>query len=44
MLRAECNYTFEQIAEVLEVTEDNARQLLSRARKKLKEIYLTYNI
>ena len=44
MLRAECNYSFRQIAEVLNVTEDNARQLLSRARKKLKEIYLTFNI
>jgi len=37
ILREAFDYTYEQIADVLHLTEDNARQLVSRARKHITD-------
>lgn len=37
ILREAFDYTYEQIADVLHLTEDNARQLVSRARKHIAD-------
>jgi RNA polymerase sigma-70 factor (TIGR02957 family) len=37
ILREAFDYSYEQIAEVIELTQDNARQLVSRARKHIAE-------
>lgn len=36
-------YSFEEIAERMQITEDNARQILSRARKIVRETYKRIN-
>lgn len=43
-LRAECDFSFGQIAEIMETTQENVRQILSRARKQIKEHYLKNRI
>lgn len=43
-LRVECDFSFGQIAEIMGTTQDNVRQILSRARKQIKEHYLKNRI